>query len=124
MCSLDDAKNRYLKEVAENGYERDYSISRIDKVKNVIRNRYINARCGLFFTPNWIGDPMSTIWEEDGVTIDICYDYEYFEVFGLTEEEENELLAFYNSLRLERTDFRKEGAPTPPRDWRSAQTDE
>lgn len=25
-------------------------------------------------------------------------DYEYFEVFGLTEEEENELLAFYNSL--------------------------
>jgi hypothetical protein len=44
------------------------------------------------------GDPMSTIWEEDGVTIDICYEYEYFEVFGLTEEEENELLAFYNSL--------------------------
>lgn len=71
---------------------------RIDKVKNVIRDRYIEAECGLFFTPNWTGDPMPTIWEEDGVTIDICYKYEYFEVFGLTEEEENELLAFYNSL--------------------------
>lgn len=70
----------------------------IDKVKNVIRNRYSDAMCGLFFTPNWAGDPMSTIWEEDGVTIDICYEYQYFEVFGLTEEEENELLAFYNSL--------------------------
>lgn len=74
------------------------NISRIDKVKNVIRNRYVEAECGLFFTRNLVGDHMSTIWEEDGVTIDICYDYEYFEVFGLTEEEENELLAFYNSL--------------------------
>lgn len=73
-------------------------ISRIDKVKNVIRNRYADAMCGLYFTRNWVGDPMLTIWEEDGVTIDICYDYEYFEVFGLTEEEENELSAFYNSL--------------------------
>ncbi len=75
-----------------------FDISRIDKVKNVIRDRYVDARCGLFFTPNWVGDPMSTIWEEDGVTVDICYYHKYFEVFGLTEEEENKLLAFYNSL--------------------------
>ena len=80
------------------GDELYFDISRIDKVKNVIRNKYSDAPCGLFFTPNWVGDPMSTIWEEDGVTIDICYYYKYFEVFGLTEEEENELLAFYNSL--------------------------
>ena len=73
-------------------------ISRIDKVKNVIRNSYADAMCGLYFTRNWVGDPMLTIWKEDGVTIDICYDYEYFEVFGLTEEEEDELSAFYNSL--------------------------
>ena len=74
------------------------NISRIEKVKNVMRNRYIDAMCGLFFTRNLVGDRMSTIWAEDGVTIDICYDYEYFEVFGLTEEEEDELSAFYNSL--------------------------
>lgn len=74
------------------------TISKIDKVKNVIRNNYIDASCGLFFDRNWVGDSMHTIWEEDGVTIDICYEYEYFEVFGLTEEEENELLAFYNSI--------------------------
>ncbi len=74
------------------------NVSRIDKVKNVIRDSINAADCGLFFTPNWAGDQMSTIWEEDGVTIDICYDYQYFEVFGLTDEEENELLAFYNSL--------------------------
>ena len=80
------------------GDELYFNMPRIDKVKNVIRDRYMDAMYGMFFTPNWVGDPMSTIWEEDGVTIDICYHYEYFEVFGLTEEEENELLAFYNSL--------------------------
>lgn len=82
-------------------FGKPVNISRLDKVKNVIRNEYSYAMHGLFFTPNWVGDPMSTIWEEDGVTIDICYNYEYFEVFGLTEEEENELLEFYSSLRLE-----------------------
>lgn len=81
------------------------NVSRIDKVKDVIRDRYMDAMCGLFFTPNWVGDHMSTIWEGDGVTIDICYDYEYFEVFGLTEEEQNELLAFYNSLIVEVGDY-------------------
>ena len=80
------------------GEELYFDISRIDKVKNVIRNHYSDADCGLFFTPNRAGDPMSTIWKEDGVTIDICYEYQYFEIFGLTEEEENELLAFYDSL--------------------------
>lgn len=75
-----------------------FDMSRLDKVKNVIRDNYWDARFGLFFTRNCVGDSMYTIWEEDGVTIDICYGYKYFEVFGLTEEEENELLAFYNSL--------------------------
>lgn len=79
-------------------FDKPVNVPRMDKVKNVIRNNYSDAECGLFFDRNWVGDPMSTIWEEDGVTIDICYDYEYFEVFGLTEEEEIELLAFYDYL--------------------------
>ena len=73
-------------------------MARIDLVKRVIKDHYNDANCGLFFTPNWAGDQMSTIWEEDGVTIDICYGYSYFEVFGLTEEEENELSRFYDSM--------------------------
>ena len=85
-------------QIVRPGDKLHFDISRIDKVKNVIRDRYVEADCGLFFTRNWIGDPMSTIWEKDGVTIDICYNYQYFEVFGLTEEEEKELLAFYDSL--------------------------
>jgi hypothetical protein len=73
-------------------------MARIDLVKSVIKDRYDDAKCGLFFTRNLVGDPMETIWEEDGVTIDICYCYSYFEVFGLTGEEENELSRFYDSM--------------------------
>ena len=74
-------------------------MARIDLVKKVIKDRYNDADCGLFFTRNLVGDPMATIWEEDGVTIDICYYYSYFEVFGLTKEEENELSRFYDSMK-------------------------
>ena len=98
MATFQGGNVQLVKPGDELYFDKPVNISRIDKVKNVIRDRYIEADCGLYFTRNWIGDPMSTIWEEDGVTIDICYNYQYFEVFGLTEEEENELLAFYESL--------------------------
>lgn len=51
---------------------------------------------GLFFTRNIVGDHMDTIWSDGNVTIDICESYEYFEVFGLSEKEQCELLAWYS----------------------------
>lgn len=41
---------------------------------------------------------MSTIYVGDGVTIDVCLNWGYFEVFGLTQEEKNELRDYYRSL--------------------------
>ena len=43
--------------------------------------------CGIFDCRNIVGDPMETIYDEMGVRIDICRDWEYFEVFGLTNKE-------------------------------------
>lgn len=42
---------------------------------------------------------METIKEypDEGVTVDVCYSYGYFEVFGLTEEEQQELYVWYKS---------------------------
>jgi len=34
--------------------------------------------------------------------IDICYYYEYFEVFGLTDDEFKELCSFYEELKAAR----------------------
>ena len=44
---------------------------------------------------------MDTIYEDEELTIDICYGYMYFEVFGLSDEEFEELEKYYYSLRSE-----------------------
>ena len=56
------------------------------------------AECGIFFSRNIAGDPMYNIYDEDGITVDICETYEYFEVFGLTENEQRDLEKFYRVL--------------------------
>ena len=75
-------------------------MARLDKVKQEIKRQYEDgAVCGIFFTRNWVGDPMTTVYEEDGVTIDNCYHYSYLEVFGLNDDEQREVEDYYNSLR-------------------------
>ena len=73
-------------------------MTKLDRVKKVIRKNYQDAYLGLFFTRNWTGDTMATVYEDNEVTVDICYLWSYFEVFGLTTEEEKELHRFYESL--------------------------
>ena len=68
------------------------------QAKLIIEQYYSQADCGIFFSRNLVGDYMTTIYEDDDLTIDICYFYMYFEVFGLTEAEEIELEEYYDSL--------------------------
>lgn len=70
---------------------------RLDKVKNVMKENFVD--CGLYFTRNIVRDPMDTIFKEDGITVDVCNYYEYFEVFGLTDDEKDELKKFYECLQ-------------------------
>lgn len=46
-----------------------------------------------FFSPNNVEDKMVNIYddEEDGICIYYCPSYDYIEIFGLTEDEEDEL---------------------------------
>ena len=74
-------------------------MTKLERAKEVIKQNYEDADCGIFFTRNLIGDPMETIYEDKEITIDICYSYSYFEVFGLNDEEEMELAKYYDSLR-------------------------
>lgn len=70
----------------------------LEQAKSIIKEHYSQAECGIFFCRNFVGDPMVTIYEDKDITIDICYCWSYFEVFGLTEEEEIELEEYYESL--------------------------
>ena len=76
-------------------------MSKLEKAKELIKKYYDEADCGIFNSRNLVGDPMSTIYDEDGLTIDICQYWSYFEVFGLSEKEFLELRKYYGSLREE-----------------------
>lgn len=70
-------------------------MNKLEKAKEIIEENYNSADCGIYNTRNYVGDPMYNIYDEDGLTIDICYSYSYFEVFGLTEEEFEQLENYY-----------------------------
>lgn len=76
-------------------------MNNLEKAKEVIKEHYEEADCGIFNTRNWAGDIMTTVYDEDGLTIDICYNWSYFEVFGLSKNEFMELSIYYNSLEAE-----------------------
>jgi hypothetical protein len=42
-----------------------------------------------------------TVYEDDGLSINVCYYYSYLEVFGLSDTEFKELKKYYNSLESE-----------------------
>ena len=66
--------------------------------KKVIDENIRRAECGIFDTRNIVGDEMRNIYDCDGLVIDICDDYEYFEVFGLSQSEFDDLESFYSKL--------------------------
>lgn len=73
-------------------------MTNLDRAKIIINQYYKRADCGIFDSRNFVGDPMETIYNKNGLMIDICFKWEYFEVFGLTPDEFDELNRFYNSL--------------------------
>ena len=79
-------------------------MNKLEKAKEIITENFSLYDCGLFNSRNLVGDPMSTIYNEDGLTIDVCYYYSYFEVFGLTDEEFEELRKFYAYLQHSQED--------------------
>lgn len=72
--------------------------TRLDKAKEIIKDNIGDANCGIFDSRNLVGDKMDNIYEDNELTIDICYDWEYFEVFGLSDLEFSELESYYYEL--------------------------
>lgn len=73
-------------------------MNKLEIAKKVIAENIDDARCGIFDTRNILGDTMNNIYNSEYLTIDICYGWMYFEVFGLTEDEFVELKKYYESL--------------------------
>lgn len=70
--------------------EGDIEMNKIERLKNwLVENGYKGMKT--FNTRNIVGDEMETIYSEDGIFVDICYYWNYLEIFGLTKEEYQEL---------------------------------
>lgn len=71
----------------------------IETLKKIIKVFYKpDFKGGLFNTKNVTNDKMITIYKSNDIQLDICINYDYFEVFGLTENEFKELQNFYDNL--------------------------
>lgn len=73
-------------------------MANMKKIKEVIKEYYNDACCGIYDCRNTVCDPMETIYDDGNVQIDICYFWSYFEVFGLTDEEFEKLAKYYHTL--------------------------
>ena len=70
-------------------------MNKLEKAKEVIKNNIKDETFGIFDSRNLIRDIMDNIYDESGLTIDICFHYGYFEVFGLDDDEFNQLVDYY-----------------------------
>lgn len=73
-------------------------MNNLEKAKEIIKALYNVADCGIFDSRNVAGDAMTTVYEDENLTIDVCYKYSYFEVFGLSDTEFEELESYYDAL--------------------------
>lgn len=73
----------------------------LKEVKELIKKHYDIADGGMFFTRNIAGDTMETIFKGEYFTLDMCYFWGYYELFGCTEDEEKEVAIYYDSLEEE-----------------------
>lgn len=73
---------------------------KLDKAIEFIKSKGIYVIGGIYGCRNTVGDEMTNIYHdaEGGVDIDICYNYDYLEVFGLNDEEFKEFSAVCHSL--------------------------
>ena len=70
------------------------------KIRRLIKKNYEYADSGLFNTRNIADDDMSNIFTGKYFTLDICYHWSYFEVFGTKEKEFKKLKKFYNRIGI------------------------
>ena len=71
----------------------------LQKIKEIIKEKFDDYSCGIYNSRNIVGDPMHKIFNGKYFRLDGYYHYSYYELFGTTDEEFKEVKDFYNTLR-------------------------
>ena len=58
---------------------------KLEKLVNFLKEKFPDG-IQMFDTRNWVGDEMTTIYEDSDITVDYAVDYGYIEIFGLTDD--------------------------------------
>ena len=69
-----------------------------EKAKEIIQTHSFYGNCGIFNSRSFIDNCMTPLYRANGLQIDICYNWAYFEVFGLKHDEWLALVEFYEEL--------------------------
>lgn len=72
-------------------------MERVQKVIEELKKLEHIPECGLFSTRNTVGDRMKTVYSDEEIIIDVCWSYDYIEVFGLNDDEFGILKDWYNA---------------------------
>ena len=86
--STEEKAEAKLKELegGEVAPKMDTKVANKENVISFLKKRFQN-KIQMFDTRNFVGDHMITIYDSNGVVIDYCPDYDYIEIFGLTDDE-------------------------------------
>lgn len=71
----------------------------LKKIKQIIKENIEDYNCGIYNTRNIVGDFMINLYEGKYFTLDACYHWPYYELFGTTDEEFKEIKEYYNSIK-------------------------
>ena len=63
-----------------------------EKIINFLKKYFGGEKIQIFYTKNWAGDEMFTIYGEDNIVIDYSPYYDYIEIFGMNEEDYNKVV--------------------------------
>lgn len=72
----------------------------ITKIKKILKKNILNGCYGIFDCRGWTPDPKCTLFKENGIIVDICRGYEYFEILGLTNKEFKLVADYYQKLLI------------------------
>jgi hypothetical protein len=63
-----------------------------EKIINFLKEYFGGEKIQIFYTGNWAGDEMFTIYDKDNITIDYSPYYNYIEIFGMNEQDYNRVV--------------------------------
>ncbi len=63
-----------------------------EKIIDFLKEYFGGEKNQIFYTKNWAGDEMFTIYDKDNIVIDYSPYYDYIEIFGMNEEDYNKVV--------------------------------